>query len=73
LTAVGCTKRALNTHTPAALGENFTTLCPPKKKKMDPKKTSKVPSIPIGSLLSFYCQFFTTHIIGGAKDLVVLL
>jgi len=27
----------------------------------------------MGSLLSFYCQFFATQIIGGAKELVVLL
>jgi len=26
----------------------------------------------MGSLLSFYCQFFATQITGGAKELVVL-
>jgi len=29
--------------------------------------------IRMGSLLSFYCQFFATQIIGGTKELVVLL
>jgi len=43
------------------------------QKNFDPKKTIKVPSIPMGSFLSFYCRFFTTNIIDGAKELVVLL
>jgi len=27
----------------------------------------------VGNLLSFHCHFFATQVIGGAKELVVLL
>jgi len=37
------------------------------------KNASGVYYIQMGSLLSFYCWFFATQIIGGAKELVVLL
>jgi len=34
----------------------------------------ELPKKPVmGNLLSFYCQFFATQIIGGAKELVAFL